>query len=157
MLPTRPNPLGRAFLALKEWWPSVPARLKAWLQTVRAEPVLIWETRPVRYSAYGFLLLVGLLAVRWASGSLLPPDAGANLVSDQVDYHVICASPGCGHYFVLEAKRGFDHFPIVCPKCGHKTGVNGRKCFSPTCGGRWVMPGLLNGRLVCSVCRQPLE
>ncbi len=153
-----PNRLAEWLLVLREQVPVVRQRFENWLAAVREEPVLIWETTAVRYSAYatGGLLLVWL-TIGLAGMLAPPPPANAKPTATTADFHVICADARCGHHFVINRKFGFRRFPVNCPTCGRKTGARARRCSSQSCRGRWVAPHQSDAALSCPVCGGPFD
>jgi len=137
--------------------PVVRQRFEEWLTAVREEPALIWETAAVRYTAYSLGAVLLVLAASWtARGLAPPPPANAKPGATTADFHVICTSPKCGHHFVIHRELGFHRFPVECPACRGKTGMQGRRCYSPTCQGRWVAPQNRDDVLYCPICGSPL-
>jgi hypothetical protein len=152
-----PNRLSEWFELGRKQVPVVRQSVEDWLQEVRREPRMIWETRAVRYATYG---LVGLVLLRMALGlagavgpASTPPTKPR---ATSADFHVVCTNRACGRHFVIHREFGFRKFPVVCPKCQQKTGVRARRCYSPSCRGRWVAPVRRDGALSCPHCNQEL-
>jgi len=153
-----PNRLVEWYLALREWAPTVPRRLREWRDAVRAEPALIWETLTVRYSVYGLAGLTLIMIASSLSGWIAPPaPAGVRGPSNEADFHVICNDPKCGEHFLITRKKNFDDFPVQCPKCKQQTGYAARRCTSTTCGGKWVVPVIRDGVRYCPRCNERLD
>jgi len=149
----QPNRFVEWYLALKEWVPTVWEGFLAWVEAVRAEPSLIWKTVAVRYAAYGVIGLMLLTIISsiptWVVG---PPPADAKPVAETADFYVICTNPLCREHFVVRRDKSFKKFPVMCPKCGQKTGVHAHKCWSDTCRGKWVAPVKIEKSLRCPEC-----
>jgi hypothetical protein len=133
-------------------------RLNEWVAAVREEPARAWQTPAVRYGTYA----VGGLAMLWiavglASALAPPPPADARPTAKTADFHVVCSNERCGHHFVIHRRLGFHKFPVVCPKCEQKTGMQARRCNSPKCRGRWVAPQRVDGQLICPKCGRRFE
>jgi hypothetical protein len=111
-----------------------------WLEQVREEPRLLWETPAVRYGAYGVCALLALWALTTFIGWVQPPNTTVRPEATTADYHIICTGADCGHHFVVNRKFGFRDFPVECPKCKRATGFAARKCNSRDCNGAWVIP-----------------
>lgn len=137
--------------------PVLRQSIEDWLKEARKEPRMIWETPAVRYAAYG---LVGLMLLWMGLGlanAVAPaPTAATKPKATSADFHVVCTNRACGHHFVIHRDFGFRKFPVVCPKCGQKTGVHARRCYSPSCRGRWVAPVRRDGTLTCPHCSREL-
>lgn len=158
MAQERPNRLAEWLMLLRAQAPMVRERFAAWIETVREEPRLAWETSAVRYAVYG--LAGGVLiwvATSISSGLVPPPPPSARSAATTADFHVVCSSPDCGYHFVLHRPFGFHKFPVECPKCKRETGVSARRCNSSPCGGRWVAPVQTDQGLKCPRCGAKLE
>ncbi len=148
-----PSRLVEWLLLVRKQLPVARRHLQDWLAAVRQEPVLIWETVAVRYAVYGLAGVVLLWGVTRVPGMLTPPPpANARPEATTADFHVVCSGAQCSHHFVIHRKFGFRKFPVECSRCKRKTGVQARRCHSPTCQGRWVAPQKVDGALCCSVC-----
>lgn len=142
---------------LQEWWQAACSqgrdlrqRFVDWLDVVRAEPALIWQTPTVRYVVYGF---VGLFVVMVATWLFTPaPPEGAKPEARTADFHVVCGNVRCEHHFVIRREFGFRKFPVPCPQCDQKTGMEARLCNSKTCRARWVVPERIDGGWRCPAC-----
>ena len=133
--------------------PVVRGRLEDWLAAVREEPALIWQTATVRYVTYALGAVVLLWGASHLAGSLAPPPpASAKPIATTADFHVVCRNTACGHHWVIHREFGFRKFPVECPECGQRTGVQARRCNSRTCQGRWVAPVRIDGVLTCPHC-----
>jgi len=153
MAQERPNRLAEWFTAARDHAPQVRRSAGEWLQQVREEPRLIWETPAVRYATYGVVALIGGWLVTVAVAMITPPPpAGAKPEATTADFHVLCANDTCGHHFVINRKFGFSKFPVECPRCKKQTGMAARRCDSPTCRGRWIVPVAKDGGLTCPSC-----
>lgn len=148
-----PNRLSDWYLAIRAWLPTARVRLHEWYAQVREEPRLIWETTAIRCGVY----VVGAALVFWLLATIIslvtpPPPADALPPAQEAYFHVICASPSCGHHFTIYRKKSFDDFPVACPRCRKETGQLARQCFSSACRGRWVVPLDREGRAICPQC-----
>jgi len=158
MAQERPNRLAEWFMLVRKQTPIVREHFAAWLEAVRDEPRLAWETSAVRYAAYG---LTGVVSV-WLATTLIgwltpPPPPSARPAATTADFHVMCSDSRCAHHFVIHRKFGFDDFPVECSQCKRATGVSARRCNSASCGGRWVAPTQTDQGLVCPLCASKLE
>ena len=153
-----PNRLVEWYQVLCRQIPAARQRLDEWLAAVRAEPVLIWETAAVRYSAYSLGGVVLLWVVTGFTGMLVPPPpAGAKAEATTADFHVVCSNAQCGRHFVIHRKFGFRGFPVDCSACGRGTGGKARRCNSDACRGRWVAPMKTGDASQCPRCQRRLE
>jgi hypothetical protein len=151
-----PNRLAEWFGVLRKNVPLVREHVTDWVQAVREEPRLIWETSGVRYSVYGLSGLLLVWVVSTVVGWMVPPlPPSARPAATTADFHVVCAEPTCAHHFLIHREFGFDDFPVPCPQCKRETGVAARRCNSPPCGGRWVAPKAEG--LVCPFCGATLQ
>ena len=153
MAQEKPNRLVEWLLLLRQNYPVARRHVRMWLEAVKEEPTLIWQTPAVRYATYG----VGGLILAWIVSGLAgwftpPPPVGAKPVATTADYHVVCSAPNCGQHFVVHRKFGFRGFPLTCPKCRQVTGMQAIKCNSSTCQGKWVIPAAEGDALVCPMC-----
>ena len=150
---------------LVEWWlairahaPTIRTYLSDWTEAVREEPILIWHTPAIRYTAYS---LGGLILVWIVTGvvSMLtpPPPASARPMATTADFHVVCAHPDCGHHFVINKEFRFRAFPLTCSQCKRTTGLKARRCNSESCRGRWVAPSLDGEAQRCPQCDSLFE
>ena len=158
MAQEKPNRLVEWLLLLRSQIPIMRDRAADWLDAVKAEPILIWQTPAVRYATYGVggVVLVWI-AVSAANLFVFAPPVGAKPEATTADFHVVCSNPGCGAHFVTHREFGFGKFPVECPRCERETGIAARPCPSPTCRGRWVAPMTVDGKLQCPRCGKPLE
>lgn len=153
-----PNRLAEWLLLLRAQLPVVRQHFEEWLAAVREEPALIWETLAVRYAAYaaGGLVLVWLTV--WAAEMITPPPPeSARPAATAAVFHVVCADAACAHHFAIHRKFGFSKFPVDCPKCERKTGIQARRCGSQDCRERWVAPLEEDGETYCSVCGRQFD
>ena len=157
MAQERPNRLAEWLMLVRKQTPIVREHLAAWIEAVREEPRLAWETSGVRYAAYGLAALVLVWVATSFAGWLAPPAPSARPAATTADFHVVCSDPNCGHHFVIHRKFGFHGFPVECPQCKHQTGVSARRCNSPACDGRWVAPFQTDQGLICPLCGTKLE
>lgn len=157
MAQEKPNRIVEWYLAFREWLPEGRSQAKEWAREVYQRPALIWETLALRcaiLSAGGLLLL---LVVKIGASKLAPPPPDdAQPVATEAYFHVLCSDPSCGHHFMIYRKKGFDDFPVECPKCRRKTGEAARQCYSATCQGRWIIASRQGERWVCPVCQEAL-
>ncbi|MHC4696437.1 MAG: hypothetical protein ACYTFA_06830 [Planctomycetota bacterium] len=148
-----PNRLAEWLLLFRKQAPIVRRHFDDWVEEVREEPRLIWETPAVRYAIYGLVAVAlawGALRVANSIAPQPPPDAQRQAAT--ADFHVVCSNQRCGHHFLIHKKFGFRKFPLVCPKCKQESGHRARRCNSPTCRGRWVAPERVGGMLKCPRC-----
>lgn len=146
---------------LFEWYQASRAQVLAlrrgfgnWMDQVREEPSLIWETPAVRYVVYGFGALISVWSVTFLIEFITPPPpSGARPQASTADFHVICEDATCNQHFVVHREFGFDDFPVQCTKCGKQTGEAARPCNSTTCQGRWVAPTSTDGKKTCPICQ----
>lgn len=148
-----PNRFAEWILLIRKNWPVVREHFDDWLEAVRAEPILLWETSTIRYTVYG----VGAIIVVWVASMGVnmmtpPPPANASPVAITADFHVVCSDPECNHHFVIHRAMKFNKFPIDCPQCRRKTGEKAWRCNSSHCKGRWVAPDNRDGALYCPEC-----
>ena len=158
MAQERPNRLAEWLMLVRKQMPIVREHFAVWLEAVREEPRLAWETSAVRYTVY---VLAGVVLV-WLATTLTgmltpPPPPSARAAATTADFHVVCSDTQCAHHFVINRKFGFDDFPVKCPKCQRETGVSARRCNSASCGGRWIAPVRTDQGLQCPVCGAKLE
>ena len=158
MAQERPNRLVEWLMLVRRQWPVVREHFVAWLEAVREEPRLAWETSAVRYVVYGMAGLVSVWLVTTLIGWLTPPPPpSARPTATTADFHVVCSNSKCAHHFVINRKFGFDDFPVECPQCKRETGVSARRCNSASCGGRWIAPLRSDQGLQCPLCAGKLE
>jgi len=157
MAQERPNRLVEWLMLFRKQWPVAREHIANWLEAVREEPRLAWETSAVRYTVYGLGGLVLLWFVTNLSGWIAPPPPSARPAATTADFHVVCSDSQCAHHFVIHRKFGFDDFPVECPQCQRETGVSARRCNSASCGGRWIAPQRTDQGLQCPVCGAKLE
>jgi len=157
MAQENPNRLAEWVELARAQVPVLRKRLEEWLAAVREEPAVLWEATAVRYTVYGLgAVMLAWLALWLARGLAPPPPASAKPEATTADFHVVCVNQKCGHHFVINRAFGFHKFPVECPACRGKTGMEGRRCFSSTCQGRWIAPQEKDGGLYCPVCRNGL-
>ncbi len=158
MAQEHPNRLAEWLTLLRKNIPVVREHFLDWVEAVREEPRLAWETPALRYGVYG---LSGIILLWVAAGVVrlaVPPlPASAKPQATTADFHVVCANPDCSHHFVIHREFGFDDFPVLCPECKRESGVAARRCNSATCAGRWVAPQSTAEGMVCPVCGSRLE
>jgi len=158
MAQEKPNRMAEWVVVVRNRMPVLRHRFGDWVEAVRAEPVLIWQTPAVRYSAYAAGGVVGAwLVVTVASVFLLAPPPGAEPQAVSADFHVLCTNPDCATHFVIHRAFGFDAFPVECPTCRRASGVRAERCHFPACGGRWVAPVERDGVPVCPHCGEPMD
>jgi hypothetical protein len=158
MAQEKPNRFVEWYLLAKAHWPVLHERFREWCAAVREEPILIWETPAVRYTAYGLAGMIGLVITLKVGGALVPPPpVGAKATATTADYHVVCSDANCGHHFVIHRKFGFRGFPVECTKCGKPTGQRAVRCNSKTCQGRWIAPLQTDAGRQCPLCGQLFE
>ena len=151
------NRLVEWYQVLRKQGPIARQRVEEWGKAVRAEPRLAWEVPAIRYVTYGLgglvLLWVVLHVAHWFAP---PPPVAAKPRATSADFHVVCGNEECGHHFVIHREFGFKKFPVVCPRCGQKTGMQAQRCNSSTCKGRWVAPVRVDGVRRCPHCGREL-
>ena len=154
MPPQQQNRLVAWYLLVKdEWLPGQWQRLVAWSAAARREPYLIWQTPQIRYAVYGLGALAGVWLLVWMATLLEPaPSQGVRSRAQTANFHVVCSNPQCKHHFVIVRKFGFKRFPVTCTRCDQKSCQRARRCFSPTCNRRFVIPITSEARLRCSEC-----
>ena len=157
MAQERPNRLAEWLLLIRKQSPVVREHFAAWIEAVREEPRLAWETSAVRYAVYGFAGILLIWLATNLSGWIAPPAPNAKPTATTADFHVVCSDPNCGYHFVIHRPFGFHKFPVECPKCKRETGVSARRCNSPACDGRWVAPVQTDQGLKCPLCGAKLE
>lgn len=146
-----------------EWFVLIRANLPIWkeqagdwIDAVRREPYLLWETRSVRFLFFGILGICGAWALAGGIGLFvppLPPDARAPATT--ADFHVICQNEKCGQHFVINREFGFDDFPVQCPACQRETGEPAILCSSRACRGKWIVPVEQDdGSFICPKCNE---
>jgi len=141
MAQEKPSKVVEWYLALREHAPTLWEGFLNWLEAVRSEPALFWQTPAVRYVTYfvcGLVLVWGVRTGVWLVTP--PPPDGARQVASSADFHVICANPYCGAHFVIRREFGFDDFPVTCPHCKQKTGFRAVPCTADDCTQQWVLP-----------------
>ena len=153
MAQERPSRLAEWLMLVRKQMPVVREHFAAWVEAVREEPRLAWETSAVRYAVYA---LAGVVLV-WLATSMTgwlapPPPPSARPTATTADFHVVCSDPNCGYHFVIHRKFGFRDFPVECPQCKRGTGVSARRCNSPSCNGRWAAPSQAEKGLQCPHC-----
>ena len=142
---------------LRDQLPVAREHARKWLVAVREDPRLIWQTPAVRYAIYGLAGLVFLWIGFGLADVMAPvPAAATKPQATSADFHVVCTRDRCGHHFVIHREFGFRKFPVVCPKCRQKTGVQACRCYSPACRGRWVAPVTAEGGRKCPHCGRNL-
>ena len=156
MAQEEPNRFVEWFHLLRGQIPVIRQHLKDWVEAVREEPVLIWQTVAVRYAAYGLGAVVLLWGAYQVAGTFAPP-ATATPQAKTADFHVVCTNPDCRHHFVIHREFGYRKFPVECPKCHKRTGAQARRCNSATCRGRWVPLERKDDKLYCPVCGAQFE
>ena len=156
MAQEEPNRFVEWFHLLRGQVPVVRQRLKDWVEAVREEPALIWQTTTVRYAVYGLGAVVLLWGASQVAGTIAPP-ATARPQAKTADFHVVCTNQDCRHHFVIHREFGYREFPVDCPKCQKRTGAQARPCNSATCRGRWVPLERQDGKLYCPVCGAQFE
>lgn len=148
-----PNRFAEWILLFRKNWPVAREHFNEWVEAVREEPILLWETNAIRYALYGLGLIlvvwVGVLGVNLITPPL--PD-GAKPLAVTADFHVVCHDLECNHHFVINRAMKFKKFPVDCPQCQRKTGEKAWRCSSPTCNGRWVAPYKQDEGLYCPEC-----
>lgn len=153
MAQEKPNRMAELMTLLFKNAPIAKDHAKKWIAVVREEPQLIWESRVIRYAAYGVGAIVLTWGLTFAIRLLTPPaPPGARSAAITADYHVVCNDPGCAYNFVISREFGFDRFPVPCDRCKKETGVPGRRCHSAQCQGRWVAPRTAGDRQECPLC-----
>lgn len=153
MAQERPNRLVELMAIVRQGLPVAREQAREWLVQARANPAAIWDMAVVRYIAYGLLGLLVTWSLTFVVRLISPPaPAGAREPARTADFRVVCSDPACGYSFVLRREFGFDAFPVPCDRCKKQSGVQGRRCFSNQCQGRWVAPITINGGLACSKC-----
>jgi hypothetical protein len=156
-MPVEKEPkLGLYVDAVKEWLPTVRIRFGEWLDACREEPSLIWQTPAIRVMTYGVGAVLVYVIVSWLIGLMAPGGPDPVPLAKTADFRVMCATPSCGHQFVIERKFNFDDFPVKCAKCGQMTGERAMRCNSETCAGRWVAPRVVDGQYKCPQCSATL-
>ena len=152
------NRFAEWWLILREQIPLVRERLVVYGSEVRERPAVLWETPAFRYLVYamGGAVLAWIVA---AIPTLIapPPPADAQPPAREADYHVVCSNRACQSHFVIRRPFGFERFPVECPKCSQPTGERARRCWSPTCQGRWVAPSGRTGEFRCPICSSIFE
>ena len=158
MAQEQPNRFVEWYLLIRRQGPIARRYLNAWLDAVREEPTLIWQTPAVRYTAYGISGLVSIYLF------LSIPSCFSSTSTSQIkpqattaDFHVVCSDRECRHHFVINRDFGYRKFPVRCPKCEQPTGAQARLCVSKTCRRRWVAPEQYDDRLYCPRCEEPLD
>ncbi len=147
------NRLGEWLILLRKQIPILRHQFADWVETVKEEPILIWQTPAIRYTVYGLAVVVLLWGVAQVAGSLAPaPPPGAKQVATTADFHVVCSDRQCAEHFVIHRKFGFRKFPVTCPRCKKNTGRQARRCNSAICQGRWVAPARVERILQCPQC-----
>lgn len=146
------NRLAEWFDALRVQIPTWRTQLGLWVDAVREQPALIWQTAVVRYSTYTIGALITFWAVSWMGEMIAPTPAGSAVQATSADFHVVCVNPNCGKHFAIHRKLGFHSFPVTCLTCGQETGGQARRCHSTTCSGRWVAPKRDDVGALCPHC-----
>lgn len=158
MAQERPSRLVEWLMLVRKQTPILREHFAVWLEAVREEPRLLWETSAVRYAAYGLAgAMLIWMATTFTGWLAPPPPPSARPAATTADFHIVCSDPTCGHHFVLHRKFGFDDFPVECPQCKRLTGVSARRCNSATCGGRWVAPVRSEQEQRCPLCSAKLD
>jgi len=157
MAQEQPNRFSEWLLLFRERVPILRERFDLWVDEARAEPRLIWATPAVRYATYALAaILISWAAAGVANSVIPPPPPDARAQATTGDFHVVCARESCGYHFVIHRHLGFRKFPVACPRCAQETGVQARKCTSPSCRGRWVAPMEVGDSLRCPRCGEPV-
>ena len=153
MAQEHPNRLAEWLTLARKNAPLAREHFQDWIDAVREEPRLAWETPAVRYSVYtvGGLVAIWILTttVSWMAP---PPPPSARAAATTADFQVVCSNRGCGNHFVMNRPFGFNDFPVICPRCQQQTGASARLCNSSTCNGRWVAPVRRDDGLYCPIC-----
>jgi hypothetical protein len=153
-----PNRFTEWLLFFRKQAPVVRRQFDDWVETVRDEPHLIWETPAVRYAAYCFVAIILSWGALGVANTIAPsPTPGTRERAATADFHIVCSDQRCGHHFVIHKRFGFRSFPVPCPKCETLSGVPGRRCYSPTCHGRWLVPEQVGKALQCPRCGDRLN
>lgn len=142
---------------LRDRVPFMRERVADWVADAREEPALVWETPAVRYTVYALGGLMLLWVASGVAGSIAPMPTNAVPQATTADFHVVCSDNWCSQHFVVNRSFGFNQFPIPCAKCGMQTGVRSLRCYSNTCGGRWVAPLKTDEGLRCARCDGRLD
>jgi len=152
------NRLAEWVVLVRQQAPVLRDQLYEWVDEVRKQPRLIWESPAIRYSVY-FLGAIILTWVVTGTASLVapPPPPDAKAAATTADFHVICSDERCLSHFIIHKEFGFDDFPVVCPKCGEKRGQRALRCNSPTCRGAWIIPDKVGKMLRCPRCGDKLR
>ncbi len=146
------NRLVEWFEALRVQIPTWRDQAALWLDAVREQPALIWQTPVVRYIAYTAGVVFMFWAVSGVGEMIAPTPAGGATQATTADFHVMCENPTCGKHFVIHRDLGFNDYPVACPTCGQETGTQARQCHSAKCTGRWVAPRRNGVDTVCPHC-----
>ncbi len=158
MAQEEPNRFVEWYLLIRRQGPVVRRHLNAWLDAVREEPTLIWQTPAVRYTVYGtaaVVLMYLFLSIPTYFGSASPGQARPQ--ATKADFHVVCSDRECSYHFVINRDFGYRKFPVQCPKCAQRTGAQARQCGSKSCQRRWVAPEQRDDRLYCPRCGERLD
>lgn len=148
-----PNRFTEWLWLIRKNWPVAREHFDEWVDAVREEPILLWETKAIRYSVYGmgfiFVIWLAVLGVEMITPPL-PDDAKPAAVT--ADFHVVCRDLECNLHFVIHREMNYKKFPIDCPQCQRNTGEKAWRCNSADCAGRWVAPYKQDGGLYCPEC-----
>ena len=157
MAQERPSRLAEWLMLVRKQTPIVRERLATWIEAVREEPRMAWETSAVRYAVYGLAGGVLVWLATSVSSWLAPPPSSARSAATTADFHVVCSDPNCGYHFVIHRQFGFHKFPVECPQCKGETGVSARRCNSSSCRGRWVAAVQTDQGVKCPLCGAKLD
>lgn len=153
MAQEHPNRLAEWLTLARKNAPLAREHFRDWMDAVREEPRLAWETPAIRYTVYtvGGLIAIWILttAISWMAP---PPPASARPAARTADFPVVCSNPDCGYQFVMNREFGFHDFPVACPRCTQRTGESARLCNSSACNRRWVAPVRRDDGLYCPNC-----
>lgn len=153
-----PNRLAEWIVILRKKLPVARQHFNDWIETVRDEPILLWETSAIRYATYGLgLALVVWIAMQGLEMFVLPIPSNAGPTTTTADFHVVCSDAECEYHFVIHRTFGFKKFPIDCSQCRRRTGAKARKCNSSECLGRWIAPDKRDHVLYCPICGKQFE
>jgi len=128
-----------------------------WVEQVKLEPTLIWQTPAVRYTTYAIGSIVAVLIVRTAIDMIQP--VPASMITPRArtaDFNVICSNPQCRKNFTIQRKFNFHDFPVKCPFCKQMTGQHAMRCRSETCHGKLVITKTSEGVTRCTECDAPI-
>lgn len=158
MAQEKPNRLAEWVLIVRRGAPLLRERLDDWLEAVREEPRLLYQTSAARYAGYALIGTVLLWGVTRIPAMIVPPPSpDAQARANSADFHVVCSGESCAYHFVIHKEFGFRRFPVPCPACGGETGRRARRCNAARCRGRWVAPTISDGTLACPRCRSHFD